>query len=72
MASQRLWNHYLMTTISLMTTYWEEQQPIGYASGLAAVPASRPAHEQAEECDRSIQSYSPDPARVREARITKW
>ena len=72
MASQRLWNHYLMTTISLMTTYWEEQQPSWYASGLAAVPASRPAHEQAEECDRSIQSYSPDPARVREARITKW
>ena len=72
MASQRLRNHYLMTTISLMTTYWEEQQPSWYASGLAAVPASRPAHEQAEEFDRSIQSESPDPhARLREPRITK-
>ena len=61
MASQRLWNYYLMTTISLMATYCEEQQPSWYASGLAAVLASRPAHEQAEECDRSIQSESPDP-----------
>ena len=51
-----------------MSTYWEEQQPIGYA----AVPADRPAHEQAEECDRSIQSYSPDPARLREPLISKW
>jgi hypothetical protein len=28
-----------MMTISLMTTYWEEQQPLCYASRLAAVPA---------------------------------
>ena len=73
MASLRFWNHYLIVTISLMSTYCEEQQPSWYASGLAGLPASCPAHEQAEEFDRSIQSESPDPqARFREPGITKW
>jgi hypothetical protein len=32
-----------------MTTYWEEQQPIWYVSGLAAVVAGPETHEQTED-----------------------
>jgi len=35
----------LITTIFLMSTYWEEQKPICYAS----LPASPAAREQAED-----------------------
>jgi hypothetical protein len=49
LASRRLRNHFLITTIFLMTTDWGEQQPICYASRLVAVPASPAAHEQAED-----------------------
>jgi hypothetical protein len=35
-------------TISLMTTNWEEQQPLWYTSGPAAVPASPADHKRAE------------------------
>ena len=36
---QRLPNRYLVATISLMTTYWEEQQSLWYVSGPAEVLA---------------------------------
>jgi hypothetical protein len=39
----------LITTIFLMSTYWEEQQPICHASQPAELPASPAAREQAED-----------------------
>jgi hypothetical protein len=41
LAFQRLQNHHLIMTISFMTTSWEEQQPISYASRLAAAHRGR-------------------------------
>jgi hypothetical protein len=48
LASQRLRSHFVIRTICLMTTYWEEQQPIWYALRLAGAAASPAAHEQAK------------------------
>jgi len=39
----------LITTIFLMSTYWEEQQPICYAPRPAELPPGPAAHEQAED-----------------------
>ncbi|MDQ1494449.1 MAG: hypothetical protein QOG69_932 [Actinomycetota bacterium] len=44
-----------------MSTNWEEQQPIWYVSGVAAVAAGQEAHEQTEDAIIRFNRYGPTP-----------